>query len=192
MPRGGRRRSRGRGRKPANAPQQQSGSGQSSQNRRRRRRRRGQQSSALDRMVAEGKTTTVQTLPADGTVLDEVISDMRSEYGTPATPQEFRLLIKVPGAETEAIQTDPADPQEEPAEPSGPDEVSAAPSSDFVETARRPPRRRRRGRRRQGSHSSSSVGSPPPDEARGGQLPDEQSSNGREPMHDVEDLFPPD
>jgi hypothetical protein len=185
MPRGGKRRSRGRRRKPASASEQQpAANGQSSQSRRRRRRRRGAQSSALERMVAEGKTTTVQTLPPDGMVLDEVIAELRSEYGTPATPQEFRLLLKVPGAETEAIQTDPVDPQEEPAQPSSPEEVSSAPSSDVVETARLGPRRRRRGRRR-GAKPNRQQDDPAPEQ-------DSSVGEPAEPERDqLDDLFPP-
>ena len=190
MPRGGRRRSRGgRKRKPATGSEQQAAGGQAGQGRRRRRRRRGPQSSALDRMVAEGKTTAVQTLPADGTVLDEVIAEMRSEYGTPATPQEFRLLIKVPGADTEAIQTEPADPQEEPSEPPTPDEISSAPSSDLVETARRGPRRRRRGRRRGGGQSQRQGA---PGQSPQSAEPSERDGPDSEPELDrLEDLFPP-
>ncbi|MGH2812405.1 MAG: hypothetical protein ACRDI1_06800 [Actinomycetota bacterium] len=96
-------------------------------------------------MVAEGRSKTVQTLPPDGLVLEEVISDMRTERGLPATPQEFRLVIRGPGQDSEAPRTDPADPQEVPAEPQVPEKPGPPPSADQVETA---PRRRGRRRRR--------------------------------------------
>lgn len=144
MPRGGRRRSRGRRRRPVERSSPTSGqpTGDQTGRRRRRRRGRGQGGSALERMVAEGKSTTVQTLPADGTVLEEVIADMQSNYGTPTTPQEFRLIVKVLGGESAAIPTEPADPQEAPQDASS--TVTAGGSADGR-------RRRRRRRRRPGA-----------------------------------------
>lgn len=148
MPRGGRRRSRGRRRRPDDKPAPQAQpTGERTGRRRRRRRGRGQGGSALERMVAESRSTTVQTLPPDGTVLEEVIADMQDEHGTPTTPQEFRLIVKVPGGESEPIPTEPADPQEEPSGPS-----SIAPATG-------PPSQRSRRRRRRRRPSGGAPGS---------------------------------
>ena len=78
----------------------------------------------------------MQTLPDDGQVLDEVISDLKNEYGVPATPQEYRLFIKIPVAEetSEKVAVElRVDPRDEEASVDG--EMPKA-------------RRRRRGRRR--------------------------------------------
>ena len=45
--------------------------------------------------MADRGPRTLQTLPPDGQVLEEVISNMREEYGYPATPQEYRLILRV-------------------------------------------------------------------------------------------------
>lgn len=86
--------------------------------------------------------TRLQTLPPDGTVLEELIGSMQSEYGTPTTPQEYRLIIKVPAAEegtdpalevvTEAVEAKTVVPHE----------------VQDAHDRQRPSRRRRRGRRR--------------------------------------------
>lgn len=103
-------------------------------------------------MVADAKTTTVQTLPPDGTVLEEVISNLQSEYGTPTTPQEFRLQVRVLGSETSTIETDPADPQEVPeALP-----VTDKPDGDDSPAGSTARSGRRRRRRRPGSIDNSS------------------------------------
>lgn len=102
--------------------------------------------SALDSMVAEGKTTTVQTLPPDGTILEEVITEMRERYGPPTTPQEFRLLIRIPGAEIEIPRTEPEDPEEVDVG----EEAAAMAEEAGVEGAGARRARRRRRRRRGG------------------------------------------
>lgn len=89
------------------------------------------------------RRTQLETLPEDGMNLEELISDLKNEYGTPATPQEYRLLIKVPAAQdaaegaaaVEAVRLDP------------PDEEAT------VDGEQTRPRRRRRGRRRRRSGS---------------------------------------
>lgn len=65
---------------------------------------------------------------------------MQTEYGTPATPQEYRLIVKVPvheeaPAPTEGRVMEPTKDSDEPDE----------------DTPSRPSRRRRRGRRRTGT-----------------------------------------
>lgn len=42
----------------------------------------------------------LQTLPPDGLILEEVISGMQGEYGIPATPQEYRLLLRLATEQT--------------------------------------------------------------------------------------------
>ncbi len=88
--------------------------------------------------------TTLKTLPPDGTDLDDLIGALQSEYGVPATPQEYRLIIKVPAPEEHP--TDPAlEVEPAPAAPRLQPEPEAAASP-----RQRPARRRRRGRRRTG------------------------------------------
>lgn len=142
--RGARRRSGRGGKRRAGAKRPQSGTAEGdlqnpqartaskdSSGRSRRRRRGGQaggMGSIIDTMAA--RTGVVQTLPPDGTVLEELIADLEAEYGTPATPQEYRLIIKVASGE------EPGPPVEEPAK------------RQEDETGRpQGPRRRRRGRR---------------------------------------------
>jgi len=78
-----------------------------------------------------GPRPTTLTLPPDGTVLEELIANMEAEYGTPATPQEYRLIVKVASAE-EPFHL---------AEQDGPARTQAASNGEK-------PRRRSRGRRR--------------------------------------------
>jgi hypothetical protein len=149
--RGGRRRKGKKGRRgPAN-PERRQGSGQEALEERESQpsgRRRGssrgggthRETSVLESMSS--LPTSLITLPPDGTDLDELIGALQSEYGVPATPQEYRLIIKVPAAEEPhtdpSIEVKPAAPAVEP-EP----EAAAVPRQ-------RPSRRRRRGRRRSG------------------------------------------
>lgn len=82
----------------------------------------------------------LQTLPPDGTDLEELIGAMQSEYGVPATPQEYRLIIKTPAPEEPTdptLEVGPADPSPEP--------------GGSVAVRQRTGRRRRRGRRRAGA-----------------------------------------
>ena len=96
----------------------------------------------------------VKTLPPDGLVLEELIANMQAQYGTPSTPQEYRLLIRVPTSEEAA-----ASPAPEPAE-EGIVEEQALPRSPS-----RTGRRRRRGRRASGSASlPGPAGEADPDE----------------------------
>ncbi len=93
--------------------------------------------------------TTLKTLPPDGTDLDELIGALQSEYGVPATPQEYRLIIKVPAAEDHS--TDPALEVKPPPPPPADPEAVEAPRPP------RPTRRRRRGRRRIGGTTLAEV-----------------------------------
>ncbi|MGQ0679471.1 MAG: hypothetical protein ACT4OM_07430 [Actinomycetota bacterium] len=98
----------------------------------------------------------VRTLPPDGLVLEELISTMQTEYGTPSTPQEYRLIVKVPPPEDIASPTAPAEPAAE------------VKKADPEESARRTnSRRRRRGRRRSPGETSGPVDS----EVEGGPAP---------------------
>ncbi|MEO7803866.1 MAG: hypothetical protein ABIS18_05540 [Actinomycetota bacterium] len=95
MPRGGRRRRRRGPSTGEGKPKQVEGA----ENGQRRRRRRPQ-SGGIDAAQAIAamsipRPAQAQTLPADGTVLEELIGSLKEEYGTPATPQEYRLFIKV-------------------------------------------------------------------------------------------------
>src|SRR3989442_2977700 len=75
--------------------------------RRRRRRSGGARSSepsVLEQMADRGPRI-LQTLPPDGVVAEEIIDDMREEYVYPATPQEYRLIVRV-AAEDPASQND--------------------------------------------------------------------------------------
>jgi hypothetical protein len=97
------------------------------------------------------RSTQLQTLPPDGTVLEELIGAMQSEYGVPTTPQEYRLIIKMPAPE------EPTDPALE----AKPAPVRAEPETDEeLETAprQRTGRRRRRGRRRGGGVAPVEIG----------------------------------
>src|SRR5439155_14290941 len=70
---------------------------------RRRRRRSGAsraEPSVLEQMANRG-SRVLQTLPADGLVAEEIIDDMREEYGYPATPQEYRLIVRIAPDESE-------------------------------------------------------------------------------------------
>lgn len=91
--------------------------------------------------------TSLKTLPPDGTDLDELIGALQSEYGVPATPQEYRLIIKVPAPEE---HTDPSLDVKAPAPP--PQDAQAQPevAGEAAPARQRSSRRRRRGRRRAG------------------------------------------
>lgn len=147
MPRGGRRR---RGRRPASSPPVEQKASQG-----RGRRSRGPRGPRLtvDAALAamSSRPKTLQTLPEDGTVLEELIENMQTEYGTPTTPQEYRLIIKFPTEE----EVRPAPQRSEVASP-------AVPGS--------PSKRRRRRRRRSGGDSEApgpQDGSAPVDTAQG-------------------------
>lgn len=78
----------------------------------------------------------VKTLAPDGLVLEELISTMQSEYGTPSTPQEYRLIVKVPLA---------ADAQGS-AETGAGSGTAGPPQAEKAMDGAGPGRRRRRGR----------------------------------------------
>lgn len=156
MSRGGRRRKSKRGRRGPGAPEGQRGTNQESAEpaeqqphsarRRSHGRTGGRETSVLDSMSS--LPTSLKTLPPDGTDLDELIGSLQSEYGVPATPQEYRLIIKVPAPEE---HTDPSlevkapDPSPHRPEPQPEDDGEATPVA-----RQRTSRRRRRGRRRAG------------------------------------------
>lgn len=95
------------------------------------------------------------TLPADGIVLEEVIESMQQEYGTPSTPQEYRLIVKLPGPDAGA-------------------ESSQEESGRGLKVARgRRGRLRRRGRRAGASGSEAAGADPVPEEG-----PDRASPDG--------------
>ena len=152
MSRGGRRRKGKRGRRSPGAGERRPGSGSESVEEREggqttgRRRGRGsaKEVSVLEQMSSRPAQLT--TLPPDGTVLEELIGAMQSEYGVPTTPQEYRLVIKVPAPE------EPTDPNLE-AKPVAVRPEPEVDTEDEEEAGLRPPRssrRRRRGRRRGG------------------------------------------
>jgi hypothetical protein len=132
---------------------------------RRRRRKSGAsraEPSALEQMADRGPRV-LQTLPADGLVAEEIIDNMRDEYGYPATPQEYRLIVRV--APDEAERQNARRRRESPAPgeaPSGliagtpdgePEEDApdaAAPKEGAPVARRGRLRRRRRGRGRSG------------------------------------------
>ena len=151
MSRGGRRRKGKRGRRGPSTGEHRAGTGQETLEEREgqpsSRRRSQSRGSAREVSVLEQMSslpTTLKTLPPDGTDLDQLIGALQSEYGVPATPQEYRLIIKVPAPEEHLtdpsleVKPAPADSRAEP-EP----EAAATPRQ-------RPARRRRRGRRRTG------------------------------------------
>jgi hypothetical protein len=93
----------------------------------------------------------LQTLPPDGTVLEELIGAMQSEYGVPTTPQEYRLIIKVPAPEEPTDPALEAKPAAAGSEPETDEELEAVPRQ-------RSGRRRRRGRRRGGGMTAAEAG----------------------------------
>jgi hypothetical protein len=111
----------------------------------------GRESSALETLTTP--SGSLKTLPPDGLVLEELIANMQAEYGTPSTPQEYRLLIKVPTSEEAAVAP------------------AADPGDELLSTDESPPgapartaRRRRRGRRRSGSAPVTTDESEPDEE----------------------------
>src|SRR5438067_4249366 len=127
---------------------------------RRRRRRSGAsraEPSVLEQMANRG-SRVLQTLPADGLVAEEIIGSMREEYGYPATPQEYRLIVRVAPDEAERQtarrRREAAAPAREPgtageAAPGDGEEAATTPK-EAASPARRRLRRRRRGRGRAG------------------------------------------
>src|SRR5438067_1199587 len=120
---------------------------------RRRRRRSGAsraEPSVLEQMANRG-SRVLQTLPADGLVAEEIIDDMREEYGYPATPQEYRLVVRVAPDEAERQSArrrrEPSAPAEGPAEATDEEAVDGDEASDAPKEAT-PTVRRGRLRRR--------------------------------------------
>lgn len=87
----------------------------------------------------------LQTLPPDGLVLDELISDLISEYGAPATPQDYRLIIRLPAEDEPGGEASEGD---EPATTQGQTETSEVQEISSIPAPRRRRRRGRRGRPR--------------------------------------------
>jgi len=100
------------------------------------------------------------TAPPDGTILEEVIGDLQSEWGVPQYPQEYRITLKVAEEKdgraektvsAEEAVKDAAEDARAPAIEGGPRREkapslrAAAGNGSVREKA---PRRRRRGRRR--------------------------------------------
>jgi hypothetical protein len=131
MSKGRRRRGRRRGR-PQRTDKQEQGAQQSGEapKKKRRRRRRRRPAETFESFLSSAKMSEAKTLPPDGTVLEEVISDLQDSYGTPATPQEYRLLVKLPEGSEPIGDLDAFDPGPEP---------------DGERRGRRRRRRRRRG-----------------------------------------------
>jgi hypothetical protein len=114
----------------------------------------------------------LQTLPADGLVAEEIIDDLRQEYGYPATPQEYRLILRVAPDEPErqsarrrrepsVLPEGPVDATDEEAVDG--DEAPEAPK-EAAPTVRRGRRlRRRRGRGRGGGAGKADGAGPAPD-----------------------------
>jgi hypothetical protein len=93
--RGRRRRGRRRGpRKEQREPraEQKTQAAKSSGKRRRRRRK---PRLTYESFLASAKMKEPQTLPPDELSADEIISDLKEQHGSPTTPQEFRLTLKV-------------------------------------------------------------------------------------------------
>jgi hypothetical protein len=158
MSRGGRRRKGKRGRRGPGTPESQRGIKQepaeprdqqqhSGGRRRSHGRAAARETSVLDSMSS--LPTSLKTLPPDGTDLDELIGALQSEYGVPATPQEYRLIIKVPAPEEHtdpSLEVKPPAPSPQNAEPRPETEVEG----EGPPVRLRAGRRRRRGRRRPG------------------------------------------
>ena len=133
--------------------------------------------SVLDQMATK-KPKTLQTLPGEGLVLEEVIGNMREEYGYPTTPQEYRLIVRVAAEEPRGqtvtrprrtLTTAPDRPAAASPPAEGDDRAApGAPGSSPAAPARRGRlRRRRRGR---GKGPGEAGGSAPagPEQAGGG------------------------
>lgn len=157
MSRGGRRRKGRRVRRGPGNPESQRGANQGSAEPREQqqqhsggRRRSHGRSAARDISVLDSMSslpTSLKTLPPDGTDLDELIGALQSEYGVPATPQEYRLIIKVPAPEE---HTDPSLEVKAPAPAAQSGETEPEVPAEPPTARQRPSRRRRRGRRRTG------------------------------------------
>ena len=157
---------------------------------RRRRRRSGAsraEPSVLEQMANRG-SRVLQTLPADGLVAEEIIDDMREEYGYPATPQEYRLVVRVAPDEAERQSArrrrEPSAPAEGPAEATDEeavdgDEASDAPKEATPTVRRGRLRRRRRGRGRGGGAGRTDGAGPAPAGPRGDSAPDPGPDSGR-------------
>jgi hypothetical protein len=111
----------------------------------------------------------LQTLPADGLVAEQIIDSMREEYGYPATPQEYRLVVRVAPDEAERQSArrrrEPAAAAEAateaPDEATDGDEGSAVPREAAPAVRRGRLRRRRRGRGRGGGAPGADGREPP-------------------------------
>lgn len=161
---------------------------------RRRRRRSGAsraEPSVLEQMA--NRPRVLQTLPADGLVAEEIIDDMREEYGYPATPQEYRLIVRIAPDESErqsarrrrepsALAEGPAEPTDEEAVDG--DETSEAPKEATPAVRRGRLRRRRRGRGRGGGAGRPDGAGPDLAGPRGDLPGDSARDSGQEPSPD--------
>lgn len=103
--------------------------------------------------------TTLQTLPPDGLVLEELIGALQSEYGVPTTPQEYRLIIKTRQPDEPA--TDPSiEVKADPRPPDSAPVAEVANNGDPAGGTGRPPGIRRRRRRRTGGASAPGEAAP--------------------------------
>lgn len=160
MSRGGRRRRGRRGRRGANVaerteahPAQPKERATPARGRRaplQARRPESTEGSVLEQMSS--RPTRLETLPPDGTVLEELIGAMQSEYGVPTTPQEYRLLIR-----TRTHEESTGDPVTDPGEPVVPD--GPAGRTPVAGPDPRPNRRRARRRHREGTAPLKTEGS---------------------------------
>lgn len=104
----------------------------------------------------------LQILPADGLVAEEIIDDMREEYGYPATPQEYRLIVRIAPDEAERQSArrrrDPSALAEGPAEATDEEAVDGDEASDAPKEATPTVRRGRLRRRRRGRGRGAGAG----------------------------------
>jgi hypothetical protein len=156
------------------APKQAAGDASRRGGRRRRRRSpsRAHEPSALEQMAAE-RPGTLQTLPSEGLVLDEIVDAMREEYGYPATPQEYRLIVRVAPEEPER----PSGGRSRRPSVSAAERASARTASEVEAPAQGPgPRRGRWRRRRRGR----GRGGPAGPAGEGGKAPEGNGDTGAE------------
>ncbi len=161
---------------------------------RRRRRRSGAsraEPSVLEQMA--NRPRVLQTLPADGLVAEEIIDDMREEYGYPATPQEYRLIVRIAPDDAErqgarrrrepsALPEGPAEATDEEAVDG--DEASDAPKEAAPTVRRGRLRRRRRGRGRGGGGGRAEGAGPNAAGPRSDSASDSGQDSGQKPSPD--------
>lgn len=90
----GRRRGGKKGKSTKDQPRDQKPQGTKSKRRRRRRRRR-KPKFTYQSFLDSAKMKKPEMLPPDELSAEAIISELKEEHGTPSTPQEFRLMLKV-------------------------------------------------------------------------------------------------